>query len=180
MAETEEAAAGEVADEQAVAEQAVNEKEKARITELQGWHREKEAASRHNRNLLQYAGALALVLGIGGGSGGFLAVGLALWKARATTEPAIPAIKATTDAAIKAANGAAKEAATGAFGALASLPWWAWTLVGVAAVGVVVVVLLAALLIRTLWYRQEAELQADEHRHNLIAIDPTLFPLEKE
>ena len=64
MAETEEAGAGEVADEQAVDEQAVNEKEKARITELQGWHRAKEAASRHNRNLLQYAGALAVVLGI--------------------------------------------------------------------------------------------------------------------
>ncbi len=64
MAETEEAGAGEVADEQAVDEQAVNEKEKARITELQGWHREKEAASRHNRNLLQYAAAIAVVLGI--------------------------------------------------------------------------------------------------------------------
>ena len=166
MAVTVGAAAGEGAD-----KQPVKNNEEAKIPELQGWHRAKESASRPNRNLLQYAAAIAVVLGVEGGSGGILAVALALWKAGATTG-------ATTEATTQATN----EASTWVFGALAGfLPGWAmWTIVGVVSTGVVAVVLLTALLIRALWYRQEAELQANDHRHNLIAIDPTLFPLEKE
>ncbi len=160
MAETEEAAAGQVADEQAVDEQVANEKEKAKITELQGWHREKEAASRHNRNLLQYAGALAAVLGIQAGSGGIFAIAIALMNAGPSLPDWLPSIPQWVTSLPEAVK---------------------WVFVGVGIAGAAApVALLVIFLIRALRYRQEAERQADDHRHNLIAIDPTLFPLEKE
>ena len=145
MADTEGPAAGEVAE-----EEAVNEKEKCKILELQGWHRAKEAASRHNRNLLQYAAAIAVVLGIEGSSGGIFAVAIALLMAGETTV---------------------------AIGAL--LPRWAmWVLGGVGIAGVVVVALLASLLIWAFLCRQKAERQADCHRNNIIRLDPGYFPSE--
>ena len=48
------------------------------IEALQGWHRSKERAGRFNRNLLQYAAALAALLGIAGGSGAVAAVGISV------------------------------------------------------------------------------------------------------
>ena len=48
------------------------------VKELQRWHLAREAASRHNRDLLQYGAAFAAVLGIEAGSGGILAVATAL------------------------------------------------------------------------------------------------------
>ena len=45
---------------------------------LQGWHRAKEAASRHNRNLLQYGATIAGALGIETGSGGVISVASAV------------------------------------------------------------------------------------------------------
>lgn len=45
---------------------------------LKTWHRAKERGRRFNRNLLQYAGALAALLGIGGGAGSVLAVALSV------------------------------------------------------------------------------------------------------
>jgi hypothetical protein len=51
------------------------------ITELQGWHTAREAAGRYHRNLLQYAGGIAAVLGIGAGSGGVFAVAGSLARA---------------------------------------------------------------------------------------------------
>ena len=50
------------------------------VEALQGWHRSKERARRFNRNLLQYAAALAALLGIGGGSGAVAAVGISVSK----------------------------------------------------------------------------------------------------
>ena len=170
MAVTVGAATGEGAD-----KQPVKNNEEAKIPELQGWHRAKESASRHNRNLLQYAAAIAVVLGVEGGSGGILAVALALWKAGATTE-------ATTQATTEATTQATNEASTWVFGALAGfLPGWAMcTIVGVVGTGVLAVVLLTALLIRALWYRQKSERQADSHRDNIIAMDPNYFPPERQ
>lgn len=52
------------------------------VRELQIWHRSKEAASRYNRNLLQYATAMAALLGIEAGSGGVFIVGNALARGR--------------------------------------------------------------------------------------------------
>jgi hypothetical protein len=48
--------------------------------ELRGWHLAKEAASRHNRNLLQYGAGIAAVLGIEAGSGGVFAIANGLTK----------------------------------------------------------------------------------------------------
>lgn len=42
------------------------------------WYDARDRAKRADRNLLQYAGAIAAVLGIGSGSGGLLAVAAAL------------------------------------------------------------------------------------------------------
>lgn len=50
----------------------------ALVSELQGWHRAKDQATRYNRNLLQYAAAIAAVFGIGAGGGGIIAVAGAL------------------------------------------------------------------------------------------------------
>jgi len=41
---------------------------------LRGWTRAKEAASRYNRNLLQFGAGIAAVLGIEAGSGGIFAL----------------------------------------------------------------------------------------------------------
>lgn len=51
------------------------------VIELQSWHGAREAASRYNRNLLQYAGGIAAVSAIGAGSGGVFAVAGSLAKA---------------------------------------------------------------------------------------------------
>jgi Na+/phosphate symporter len=48
--------------------------QEAIVTELQRWHRAREAAKRHNRNLLQYGAGLTAVLGINIGTGGMLAL----------------------------------------------------------------------------------------------------------
>jgi hypothetical protein len=48
------------------------------VHELQAWRIAREAASRCNRNLLQYAAGLAAVLGISAGGGGMIAVASAL------------------------------------------------------------------------------------------------------
>jgi hypothetical protein len=45
---------------------------------LQGWHRAREASSRHNRNLLQYGAMIAGALGIEAGSSGVIAVASSL------------------------------------------------------------------------------------------------------
>ena len=44
------------------------------VEALKGWHRSKEASSRHNRNLLQYGAMIAGALGIEAGSGGVIAI----------------------------------------------------------------------------------------------------------
>ncbi len=44
------------------------------VPALQGWHLAKERARRYNRNLLQYAGGVVAILGIGSGTGVVLAV----------------------------------------------------------------------------------------------------------
>ena len=44
------------------------------VPALQGWHLAKERARRYNRNLLQYAGGVVALLGIGSGSGAVVAV----------------------------------------------------------------------------------------------------------
>lgn len=50
----------------------------ARVEALQGWNQARESARRYDRNLLQYAGALAALLGISGGSGAVAAVGISV------------------------------------------------------------------------------------------------------
>jgi hypothetical protein len=53
--------------------------DQGQLTEvLQGWHRAKEASSRHNRNLLQYGAMIAGALGIETGSGGVISVASAV------------------------------------------------------------------------------------------------------
>ncbi len=47
---------------------------------LRDWHTSKDEANRYNRNLLQYAAALAALLGISGGSGAVAAVGISVSK----------------------------------------------------------------------------------------------------
>ncbi len=44
------------------------------VTALQGWHHANERAARFNRNMMQFAGGLAALLGISGGSGAVAAV----------------------------------------------------------------------------------------------------------
>ena len=44
------------------------------VPALQGWHLAKERARRYNRNLLQYAGGVVALLGIGSGTGAVVAV----------------------------------------------------------------------------------------------------------
>ena len=44
------------------------------VPALQGWHLAKERARRYNRNLLQYAGGVVAILGIGSGTGAVIAV----------------------------------------------------------------------------------------------------------
>ena len=44
------------------------------VPALQGWHLAKERARRYNRNLLQYAGGVVALLGIGSGTGAVIAV----------------------------------------------------------------------------------------------------------
>lgn len=52
------------------------------VKELQGWHLAREAAKRHNRNLLQYGAGLTAVLGINVGTGGMLVVAESLARAQ--------------------------------------------------------------------------------------------------
>ena len=62
----------------AVAQREAPEKD-AKLGEARGrWYQAREDVRRHNRNLLQYAGAIAAVIGIGSGSGGILAVANAI------------------------------------------------------------------------------------------------------
>lgn len=51
------------------------------VEALQGWHHAREEASRHNRNLLQYAGGIIAVLSIGAGSGSVFALAGSLSQA---------------------------------------------------------------------------------------------------
>lgn len=44
------------------------------VEALQGWHRSKEAATRYNRNLLQYGAMIAAAVSIESGYGGVMAV----------------------------------------------------------------------------------------------------------
>ena len=61
------------------------------------------------------------------------------------------------------------------------IPFWAfWALIGAGIAGAVVLVVLVGLLIRALLLRKSAERRADEHRGELIAIDPDLFPPNRE
>ena len=54
---------------------------KARIGEARAeYYNAREEGKRYNRNILQYAGAIAAVIGIGTGSGGILAVANAIDK----------------------------------------------------------------------------------------------------
>ena len=57
---------------------ATRSEEHPEIADLQAWHRAKEHARRFNRNLLQYAGALAAILGIGGSAGSVLALAISV------------------------------------------------------------------------------------------------------
>ena len=50
------------------------EQAKRKAAALQNWHMASDAASRSNRNLLQYAAGIAALLGISAGSGGVFAV----------------------------------------------------------------------------------------------------------
>lgn len=45
---------------------------------LQGWHRAREAAARHNRNLVQYGAMIAGALGVETGSGGIFSIASAV------------------------------------------------------------------------------------------------------
>jgi len=53
---------------------AVQEQGRGKVAALQNWHVATDAASRRNRNLLQYAAGIAALLGISAGSGGVFAV----------------------------------------------------------------------------------------------------------
>ena len=46
------------------------------VVALQDWHEARESANRHNRNLLQYGGALAALFGIVTGFGGIVTVAI--------------------------------------------------------------------------------------------------------
>jgi hypothetical protein len=59
-------------------EDAINQDQGHLAEVLQGWHRAKEAASRNNRNLLQYGAMIAGALGIEAGSSGVIAVASSL------------------------------------------------------------------------------------------------------
>ncbi len=61
-----------------MSQEAASTEHQALVSALQGWHRAKDQATRYNRNLLQYAAAIAAVLGIGAGGGGIIAVAGAL------------------------------------------------------------------------------------------------------
>ena len=50
----------------------------AAVTALQGWHHANERAARFNRNLMQFAGGLAALLGISGGSAAVAATGISV------------------------------------------------------------------------------------------------------
>jgi hypothetical protein len=59
-------------------EEVISQDQGKLVEVLQGWHRAKEAASRHNRNLLQYGAMIAGALGIETGSGGVISVASAV------------------------------------------------------------------------------------------------------
>src|SRR5436309_2859504 len=62
--------------------QAAERPDPGKVEAMQGWRLAQEAASRSNRNLLQYGAGIAAVLGIAAGSGGVLAVANSLHKAQ--------------------------------------------------------------------------------------------------
>ena len=58
-----------------------------KVAALQNWHAATDAASRGNRNLLQYAAGIAALLGISAGSGGVFAVAESLNKSSQGNSP---------------------------------------------------------------------------------------------
>lgn len=112
---------------------------------LRDWRLAREAADRANRNVLQYAAGLAAVLGIGGGTGGLVAVANSLRSQ--------PAASPATEV----------------------LPWLAAWIGGVLVLATLVGLALFIVLIRTYLRRQEWEHKADEHLRRLIVDVPGWF-----
>jgi hypothetical protein len=114
--------------------------------ELRGWHRAKEAAKRHNRNLLQYGAGVAAAFGVGAGSGGVLAV------ANSLTPEGIGSIE------------------LGSF-----LFWVLGSVFSLSYVTIALAAIQAVLLVFTFFKRQAAEREAMGHLENLIALLPYHF-----
>src|SRR5207248_652263 len=70
--------------------QAAERPDPGKVEALQGWRLAQEAASRSNRNLLQYGAGIAAILGIAAGSGGILAVANSLQKAQQGASAQLP------------------------------------------------------------------------------------------
>jgi hypothetical protein len=119
---------------------------------LRGWYLARQAATRYNRNLLQYGAGLAAVIGINAGTGGMLALAdsLALRTAVASGETVTnPAQRPMWEFSSPAA--------------------WMVVLTSVAAV------VLLLLLVRSYRDRQRAERSAEAHAERLIAVNPQWF-----
>jgi hypothetical protein len=118
----------------------------ALVWELQGWHLAKEAASRHNRNFLQYAAGLAAVLGINVGGGGMLAIAKSLREASGRPDgPTVSFLPLNTP-----------------------IDW-------ILAVAMLVGAALLLLVTWTFMRRQAAEGRAERHLERLIALAPQWF-----
>jgi hypothetical protein len=117
------------------------------VKELQGWHRAKEEASHYNRNLLQYAAGIAAGLGIVAGSGGILAVALA--------------VNGTTDAPPPAVG---------------SLPFWILvTLLVLSYLSALISAILLGFLALAFVRRRRAERRAANHLERLIGLMPHYY-----
>ena len=116
------------------------------VHELQAWHLAREAASRCNRNLLQYAAGLAAVLGISAGGGGMIAVANSLGATRLPVGDGSESL-VSMDTLI------------------------GWIVVATIVVGLVLLIL----LILTFRERQASEHQTDDHLKKLIALAPRWF-----
>ena len=124
------------------------------VQALQAWHLARQAARRHNRNLLQCAAGLAAVLGITAGGGGMLALAESL-RIRSEEVAGIPA------------DAAAQSAAAATLRETLSSPMF-WLMAISALVGVILIVQMVA----AYRGRQLAERQADANAVKLIAISP--------
>jgi hypothetical protein len=116
------------------------------VHELQAWRLAREAATRCNRNLLQYAAGLAAVLGISAGGGGMIAVANSLGAARSPAGDA-------------GALGLSMDVVIG------------WIVFATIFVGLALLIL----LIVSFKERRAAERKTAEHLEKLIALAPQWF-----